>query len=33
VAILANNYPEYEERLKGYREEQARKIASTILPC
>ncbi|OQB41901.1 MAG: N5-carboxyaminoimidazole ribonucleotide mutase [Candidatus Hydrogenedentes bacterium ADurb.Bin179] len=33
VAILANNYPEYEKRLKGYREEQARKIASTILPC
>lgn len=33
VAILANKYPEYDARLKHYREEQAGKIAATTLPC
>lgn len=33
VAILANKYPEYETKLKQYREEQAAKVASTTLPC
>lgn len=33
VAILANKYPEYVEKLKKYREEQAAKIAATVLTC
>ena len=33
VAILANKYPEYDVKLKRYREEQAAKVASATLPC
>lgn len=33
VAILANKYDEYAEKLKAYRASQAEKIAATKLPC
>jgi len=33
VAVLANKYPEYAERLKTYRASQAEKIAAVKLPC
>ncbi len=33
VAILANNHPEYREKLAAYRETQAKKIVETSLPC
>ncbi len=33
VAILANKYDEYAEKLKAYRTSQADKIAATKLPC
>lgn len=33
VAVLANKYPEYGEKLKNYRSAQAAKIAATKLPC
>ncbi len=33
IAILANKHPEYEKKLKRYREEQAKRISSTMLSC
>ena len=33
VAILANKYEEYADKIKNYRKEQADKIAATELPC
>ena len=33
VAILANKYPEYADKLKAYRKSQVEKIAATELPC
>ena len=33
IAILANKYPEYADKLKKYREDQAAKIAATTLTC
>ena len=33
IAVLANKYPEYEEKLKAYRVAQAEKISKITLPC
>lgn len=33
VAVLANKYPEYDQKLKAYRARQAEKIAGIKLPC
>jgi 5-(carboxyamino)imidazole ribonucleotide mutase len=33
VAILANAHPEYPDKLRAYRDVQARKVMDTTLPC
>jgi 5-(carboxyamino)imidazole ribonucleotide mutase len=33
VSILANKYPEYADKLRAYRKEQAQKVLDTELPC